>query len=427
MFNITTVQDCLTGLIGWKPSENPCAEPLAPTITASSSGMFFNDAHPLLSIDNIESIAPDFANFKFNTWDIAQTYEVGDRVRFSGVVYQSLTASNIGNQPDSSPIQWGQIDLFSEWLESKTRSFYAQFVNRIFVQKSINKITKSLFDDRYIFQGVGSFNDLIIKQGRFVGFEIIPNRQEDISLKLNKIGFQFNQIQTGFTLYVFHSSQEEAIHTETITTSGSNSFEWFNLSSAIELFYASNEYDAGGAFYIGYFEDDIQGQAIKKSFNFSRPCSTCRGGADFRFWRTWSKFFSITPVSFGADALNGNFMPDIDLIREESTNNFGMNLNVSAECDLSEFLCRHLRQMTFPLMKYVGLEFVKEFANSIRLNREKSELQQKALIELDDRQGSFTLKQEVENLMKDIDFSFSDLNSACMPCNEKNGINHKAG
>lgn len=39
-------------------------------------------------------------------WDVGATYSEGDDVQYFGVLYESLTNSNTGNQPDTSPSDW---------------------------------------------------------------------------------------------------------------------------------------------------------------------------------------------------------------------------------------------------------------------------------------------------------------------------------
>jgi len=43
------------------------------------------------------------------TWSIATTYNLDDGVMFAGSSYRSLTAANIGNQPDASPAAWAVV------------------------------------------------------------------------------------------------------------------------------------------------------------------------------------------------------------------------------------------------------------------------------------------------------------------------------
>ncbi len=43
------------------------------------------------------------------TWSIATPYNIDDGVVFAGSSYRSLTAANLGNQPDASPAAWGLV------------------------------------------------------------------------------------------------------------------------------------------------------------------------------------------------------------------------------------------------------------------------------------------------------------------------------
>src|SRR5205807_8351002 len=42
-------------------------------------------------------------------WDNATTYATGDAVSLNGSSYVSLANSNLGNQPDTNPLQWALL------------------------------------------------------------------------------------------------------------------------------------------------------------------------------------------------------------------------------------------------------------------------------------------------------------------------------
>lgn len=426
MFDISKVIECVYGVVGWCQSDDPCSETLDSDLLDSSSGVIINDQHGLVTQENISDTAPNFKLYQFKDWDVLETYNTGDRIRYQDVIYSSLIDGNIGNQPDTSTTEWQNVSLLSNWIRKKTKAFIGQFVSDIFIKKESDKVVKTIFDDQYIFTGTGKFNDLITKSNRFVGFEIKVKEDEDIKLIVNRIGLQLTEVQPSLDLYLFHSSVKEPLLVTNISTNKSNSFCWVELSDTIEMYYSSDSHDTGGLFYLGYYEEDLIGQAIRKRYNWRRPCGTCGGSRDFHFYRKWSKFASIIPVYFDNQYLDARLMPDIDGLREVYDNNFGLNLNISTHCDLSDFLCRHVSKHPNQLAKYIAMKFIYEMANSQRLNGDKAQIKMDAQMELDDSRGAHTIKQSVKQSMKSMDFNFSDLNSSCLPCSEPNGVRYKS-
>ena len=66
MFNVSTVKTALFGMIGLKDSANPSI-PIN-TLTGASQSVYFNDYHPLVTFDNLYSIAPDYNGLDYADW-----------------------------------------------------------------------------------------------------------------------------------------------------------------------------------------------------------------------------------------------------------------------------------------------------------------------------------------------------------------------
>lgn len=60
---------------------------------------------------NANSASPQVAssNIAIGIWSSAITYAVGNLVEYSGVVYRSLIASNLNNEPDINPADWETV------------------------------------------------------------------------------------------------------------------------------------------------------------------------------------------------------------------------------------------------------------------------------------------------------------------------------
>ena len=60
MFNPTTIQNCMTSLLGWRNDANTSVPQITNTaLLTSDSGLYYNDFHPLLLIENIVNTLPE--------------------------------------------------------------------------------------------------------------------------------------------------------------------------------------------------------------------------------------------------------------------------------------------------------------------------------------------------------------------------------
>ena len=84
MIDFNTITPCLFNVLGWKNTLDTCEKPLNPTIFggASDTGMFYNLQSELLTLENMQAIAPADELFNYDNWSNTVTYDTGDVVRF---------------------------------------------------------------------------------------------------------------------------------------------------------------------------------------------------------------------------------------------------------------------------------------------------------------------------------------------------------
>jgi len=378
MFNPTTIQNCMTSLIGWRNDANTSVPQITNTaLLTSDSGLFYNDFHPLLLIENIANTLPE-----------------------------DKTIDN--------------------YLTEKVNSGINKALTKVVLEKKLNESTKTLLNSSKLFDGIGRFQDTVISNGRFVGVELEMFPSYGTKVIIDKIGLQFTQTQTNLPIYIFHTSQLNPIKTITATTTKASSLEWLTLSETIDLSYLSDTYDSGGMFYIGYFQDDISGQAIKKEFNFlDGPCNTCRGGANaMKVWNERLNFVRIVPVEVANGSLNGTQMFDYTKRKYNATNNFGLNFGVTVQCDISQYLCEQKLILTDLIGKQVAVDILNDMKHSTRLNRIANVSQNMIIRDLEGDRETFEpgLAKRLSDSIKAVDFDFSKIDSPCLPCNKKFGI-----
>ena len=277
MIRVREIQDKLLHLVGWKKAYNSASGlRISDGLAESESGTYFQQAHPLLTLENLACIAPDFNGMEFDDYADGE-YKRGDIVTYNGSIYKLVRDSNLSDDgsyvtPDDSSY-WMETTPFSEWLENKTADSVLKAVSRFCSEKTVEGTMVSLCEKKTLFDGTGRIYETTPNRKNFVGFEIVPIRSRGVTTKINRIGLQFTK-PGSYTLYVFHSSMDEPYRTVTLTRQKENSFEWFTIADLF-LPYETEETEPGGSWYLCYFQSDIPdgSLAIRKNRDWSKgPC-----------------------------------------------------------------------------------------------------------------------------------------------------------
>ena len=90
MIRVNEISDRLLHLVGWQQNLGTSGVKVADYLTKSESGMYFQQVHPLLTLENLACIAPDFKNMDFPEYSTESNYKVGDYVWHNGKLYKAL-------------------------------------------------------------------------------------------------------------------------------------------------------------------------------------------------------------------------------------------------------------------------------------------------------------------------------------------------
>jgi len=427
MFDLSTVLNCFfsnsESYIGWRNSQDPCDKSLASNLTTSESGSYFNDTHPLLTYKNIKSIAVNDKGFKISEWADSSNYTTGSYVEYQvdGKIcyFVSLDDVNLDNEPDISPAFWTQVDFLSDWYTQKTKESLDKLIHEISEQKKLRHKTKTILDNFKLFKNSGRIKDLITKSGRFVGYAIQTKQSENIQILIRQIGLQFSDLQTDLPIYLYHTSQNEPLSQVTYSTTKASSFEW--LISDYLLKYVDDSYDTG-MFFLGYYEDDITGQAIKKDMDWNNPCYGCNGWGREEY-RSFSQFMQIQPISVSSQDIEvGRELFDLNDVRYTNNTNWGINLNLSIRCDWSDFVCQNKDIFRNPLKLQVAYDFMNEMLYSTRDN----DLKEKVAAAIQGNDAIAGIESKLNSQIESLSFDMSDLGSPCMPCEKRAGTRYSA-
>ena len=499
MVRIQEIQDSLLHLIGWRQSFDANDGVISAALTESESGQYYQDAHPLLTLQNLRSIAPDFSNTSYPEHSADVAYAKGTIVKKDGILYKAAkdvpayieiesivddgnyTKANLfsiqkgashGNDilredeiwlidttnsladetgkcdayirgdgftkaheltlyklTDYSEY-WKETDPFSEWLETKTKACITKAIN-CYVNEKIAKGTyKTLCEKKTLFDGTGRIYDTIKNKNNLVGFEIVPIRAKGVTTKINRIGLQFSE-PGDYTILVMHSSLMEPYYRETFTKRVGNNIEWFTPSQELYLPYETDEIDAGGSWYICYVQSQlpIGSQAIRKSRDWSKgPCNEC-SRHEYETWRIWSKYIEVHPFY-----VNEELVPvvdeqvqlwDVENNLYDYSTNYGLNLDITVACDMTDFIIEQRYMFTDYLSKSLAIDFLREFAYNpnVRTNRHSINASRPDILyEIDGDSSSMKksgLSYQLELASKAIQVSTEGIDKVCLPC-----VNH---
>lgn len=428
MIRIKDLNEQLLHLVGWQQSYDTSEVKLSDNLTQSESGMYFQQVHPLLTLPNLMSIAPDFKNTNFPEHDANSSYKEGVVVTLEDKYYKSIKDVPV-NTEITNDEYWIETNLFSEWLEDKTKASIIKLINKFINMKLADKASKSLIENKTLFDGTGRLTNLATNRNRFVGFEVDTVRSKGVTVKINKIGLQFTR-PGKYKVYILHSSCDTPVYSFEFEKLKSNSIEWFKPKEDILLPYESQEIDAGGSWYIGYLQSDLpeNSQAINRDRDWStQPCKGC-SRQEFLAWQAWSKYIEVHPFYVDENQLLGEdeqmyFDPEIMNYTYDA--NYGINLDVSVYCDLTDFIIKQKQLFQDVIAKQVAVDFLREFAYNpnVRTNRRSINASRTDILyELDGDSSSMKhsgLNYELDLALKALNFSTQGLDRVCLPC-----VNH---
>lgn len=444
MVRANDIQDKLLHLIGWEQNYDASDLKISDTLTVSESGLYFQQIHPLLTLQNIACIAPDFKNMTFEDYNTKKSYSKGNVVKYDEKLYKALQKA-LNKQPDIESEYWVEANPFSEWLESKTKASIQKAIARYCNEKIAQGTYKTLCENRTLFDGTGRLVDVVKNRKNLVGFEIVPVRAKGVTTKINKIGLQFTE-PGEYTLYLMHSSMDAPVKIIKLNKIRKNSIEWFSLND-VYLPYQSEDNDAGGSWYLCYFQSELPegSQAIRKDKDWSKePCNSC-SRREYLAWMAWSKYIEVHPFFVNEELIEtGSFSDDFnddfekqalrlwDVENNQYTydNNYGLNLELTISCDITDFIIEQRMLFQDVIAKQVAVDMLREFAYNanVRTNRHSINASRlDILYEIDGDSSSMKksgLSYQLDMAFKAIKLSTEGIDRVCLPC-KNNGIKYR--
>ena len=416
MYRLNDLVSSFSNLVGWKDTD----------LSATESGLYFQEAHPLLTIRALRGIMPKDLADKYPAYDSTMEYAKGARVRSNGKVYESLKDEN------ASPVtstDWKEYDVLNDYLTYITERGIKKVITKFVNEKIVGMESKNLVDRRTLFDGAGSREARTENRGRLVGFEITPFRSNGITTTLNRVGLQFIGNTGTVKLYLFHSSQPEPIATKEVTISSDKGiFTWVDLGWVLP--YLSDDINAGGSWYVVYNQAALPD--YMESINFGRdwsrePCNTCNKG-NLQLYRLMQKYLTLSPFYVVAPDWDENLW-DIEDNIYTPNNNYGLNFMFTMACDITDTLISERFQFASAIQLQVATDALREIAlnpevavNRVQSNAERDNIMFEAY---GNGQGIKGLSGELEKAYKALSVDLKGLDPICMGCHNK-GIHYRS-
>ena len=431
-------------LLGWRQHYDTTDFAIADELTRSETGQYFQDMHPLVTLDNIRSVAPDYESCEYEEWKPIIEYYKGKIVRLKTLTFNKdfnhdyekklgysihrAKRDNADKNPEVSPDDWEHVNLFSEWLQQKTEASIMKAIESYYSVQLADRTVRNLLESKVLFDGAGRLTDVIRNTHSLVGFEIVPIRAEGVTLKIEKIGLQFNK-NCHVRLYLLHTSTPDPVKVFEVDYNKNGGIQWETLPETY-LPYMSEETDAGGSWFLCYSQLELpEGvQAIEKNRDWSKaPCSSCNR-AEYMSWQAWSQYLEIHP--FKTPAPERVEMWDVQSNIYTYQTNYGMNLKVTMECDLTNIIVEQRKSFQNVIGLQVAADMLREFAYNpnFRINRTQQNFSRSELLyELDgDSQGykKSGIMHRLDKAMEALRIDTTGINRICIPC-RNNGIQYR--
>ena len=421
MIRIQRIQESLMHLVGWQQSYDPQKQ-ISAELTESESGLMYQQAHPMVTLENVRAIMPEVFISQYPAWDKDTEYSEGQIVSYQNKAWQFIGDEPATNQaPADGSEYWAEYYLFSVYLTDLTKQAIVKTVQTFLQGKSLLKESKTLLERRSLFDGAGRLNNTIANGQRLVGMEIVPAYSMGVTTKIERIGLQMVGATGVVRLYIFHNTQKDPYKViDFEVKKGNGSMEWQTLNDCYLPYMGDT-----GAWYVVYNQADLPDdmEAVNVTKDWSRePCGTCNRGS-LEAWRALTKYLMVSPFKVNALETFAEYpeLWDIEENTYTNTHNYGLNMELSVGCDLSDFVIRERAIFATVLQKQMAADILRTMAMNpdVRVNRNQANAgRENLLYEIDGNpQGRATgLGKELKEAYDALDLDTRGIDRICLTC-----------
>ena len=418
MYQFERITDALFPVVGWQQSFDP-QHHIDAALTTSESGLYYDAAHPLVTLANIRKIMPDDYGWTYPTYSATAVYHNGDKVTYNNANYVCIGTGDVTGETPSSSDAWDVYDLVNDYIRRLMRDNVAKVINEFLTRKSLLRESRPLLERRVFFDGAGRRQNTVANTSNIVGFEILPVKSTGVTTIIQRVGLQMIGATGDVRLYVFDPTQTDPIYTKDVhIAKGDGSFEWFD----VEWFLP---YRAGRSYFVCYNQDDLPAgmEAINAGKDWStEPCGTCNRGS-LEEWRELTKYMMISPFRVHALETFAEYpeMWDTEENTYTNANNYGLNCVVTVGCDLTDFIIAQRSMFANVMQKQMAATVLRliTFNPDVRVNRNQSNASQFDLLyEVDGNpQGRKTgIGAELDRAYDALDLDTRGIDRICLTC-----------
>ena len=377
MFDPNIIKTIFDGVIGWDQNSDINGVQLTAELTAASSGVSYNSFHPLLTFNNLYSISPDFE-----------------------AVHGTF-----------APATKALIEAdFNAWLTEQTQSATIRAFDLWTGVKLKNQTTRNLLERTQLYDLGSIGGDVDDDSNQTKGIEVLPMSSKGLIYPVKQIGVQLEQAET-FNIYLFHSSESAAIETVSIAYTDVGAVQWFDVDWKL--------LKDSGSYYICYNTDDLTGGVINGTTTYNSE-GTIQS-------YPMGRYFSASPFTVTGQ---NTVMWDTSGNVYTTDTNHGLNLQISAICDFSEFIVDQKDLFRQLVGVQLASDLLRMMAYNVeaRVNRFETNIDRRAVLyEIDgDTQGrEGGLQKKMNMILEGLQLDTSGIDKVCLPC-KRRGMRFKA-
>lgn len=374
LFDIDTVAEALLETVSFRQVEDGCSQKLHPDLIGGSVFVeAVRAASPFLKGEYLSAVLEELSPVKLDTvpvWDETVPYSQGVRVSHEGNVYVSLQDGNTGEMPawDSA---WWETAL-SAALRRQYHDAVSECVSHLITAQMSRARIKS---QRFMQPLFKQISDGVLEEpvDSFVAVSFDLPAELDRRVDIVRIGLRSSVAQE-IPFYLYHSSQQEPVaeHTVGIEPGEENRWVWKQLPAAFKMSWLPDG-NAGGRYWLGYYEDELAGGLYTHRTAFFLP--RCCPGLRYR------------PCVFSAAELDPPSLPGPGFWLDGGafTDSTAFNVEAGSVPDYTYKLIGNIQALAKAVQHDLAVRLLEAGRNSTRLNRDKHNLVANIANVLDDR------------------------------------------
>ena len=397
---------------------------LSPCLVSQDADYNVNSVSGLVTIENIDVTSSYFDVYPYPTWK-AGTYAKGDVVKASDDLHYQAT-KELSTDPTVVVTDWHPMTDIDLHLHTSLLNAANKAINTVYNGKKIRKAVKTPMQNIPLFDGICHRDDKFTNANDFVGFRVVPNQSNNLTVFANKLTIQFSA-PVDFSLYVYHTSQDLPVQIIPISYTKSNSVQFFDIDLAFN--YVNLEAGIiGGSYTIGYKQSEIEASGVQAlrmdNLDFvsgHNGCVSC-GNRSRIYYQNYSPYVSVETIRIAESELGvSDEIFDYRGVALGVEENYGMNLWLNAECSFTDSVLDQPELYTEATANVAALEHLRTMAHNTNTadelaNKLKAEASKEVVI-FDDVVGNIAdvTKQSLEALS----FDLSNLDPVCLKCDDR--------